>query len=48
MNSSLQARRQTLLRELVQVNRQILETRQSMVQIQQKIAMLQSAQAKAA
>jgi hypothetical protein len=48
MNESLNARRQTLLRELDRVNRQILETRKSMVQIETKIATLQSPQAKAA
>jgi prefoldin subunit 5 len=48
MNSNLQDRRQTLLRELDRVNRQILETRKSMAQVQQKIAMVQTSQAKAA
>jgi hypothetical protein len=48
MKESLNARRQTLLRELDRVNRQILETRKSMVQIESKIAMLQSPQARAA
>jgi hypothetical protein len=48
MQSNLQARRQTLLRELDRVNRQIVETRRSMAQIQQKIAMAQTTQAKAA
>ena len=48
MNNSPQARRQTLVRELDSVNRQIHETRKTIAQIENKIAAFQPPQAKAA
>ena len=48
MNNSPQARRQTLVRELDRINRQILESRKTIAQIENKIAVLQPPQAKAA
>ena len=49
MNTGLQARRQELLRELNQINRQILKTQKSVVQIKSKLDSLPARpQAKAA
>jgi len=41
MTNDLKARRQELLRELDRINRQILETQESIAQTESKIASLQ-------